>query len=58
MRPQTYGSDSHFPVVILALGMRKLLGMRTEEKPAEISANCDGKAPVGVKGVEVSDKLS
>ena len=43
---------------MFALGMRKLLGVRTEEKPEEISANCDGKAPVGVKGVEVSDKLS
>lgn len=43
---------------MFALGMRKLLGVRIDEKPEEISANCDGKAPVGVKGVEVSDKLS
>ncbi|KAL6323831.1 hypothetical protein AAG906_003452 [Vitis piasezkii] len=34
---------------MFALGMRKLLGVRMDEKPEEISANCDGKVPVGVK---------
>lgn len=43
---------------MFALGMRKLLGVRIDEKPEDICANCDGKTLVGVKGVEVSDKLS
>lgn len=32
---------------IFALGMRKLLGVRADEKVEENSMNCDGKVPVG-----------
>ncbi|XVF42191.1 hypothetical protein PTKIN_Ptkin01aG0340100 [Pterospermum kingtungense] len=42
-----------------SLGMRKLLGVRADDKPEEGSANSDLKAPVGGKGaVEAADKLS
>ncbi|XP_059652785.1 mediator of RNA polymerase II transcription subunit 14 isoform X2 [Cornus florida] len=42
-----------------ALGMRKLLGVRSDEKLEEVSANSDGKASVGTKvAVEVVDKFS
>ncbi|KAE8687317.1 Mediator of RNA polymerase II transcription subunit 14 [Hibiscus syriacus] len=42
-----------------SLGMWKLLGVRTEEKPEEGCANSDVKAPVGGKGaIEAADKLS
>lgn len=44
---------------MFALGMRKLLGVRADEKPEEGTANSDVKAPVGGKGAnEASDKLS
>ncbi|KAK6288839.1 hypothetical protein POUND7_000380 [Theobroma cacao] len=44
---------------MFALGMRKLLGVRADEKPDEGSANSDVKASVGGKGaVDVADKLS
>ncbi|KAL9450839.1 hypothetical protein AB3S75_012556 [Citrus x aurantiifolia] len=44
---------------MFALGMRKLLGVRADEKPEEGTANFDVKAPVGGKGAsEASDKLS
>lgn len=43
---------------MFALGMRKLLGVRADEKPEEGTANFDIKAPVGGKGGEASDKLS
>ncbi|GMI94529.1 ARABIDOPSIS MEDIATOR COMPONENTS 14, MEDIATOR COMPONENTS 14, STRUWWELPETER [Hibiscus trionum] len=42
-----------------SLGMWKLLGVRTEDKPEEGSANSDVKAPVVGKGaIETADKLS
>lgn len=44
---------------MFALGMRKLLGVRSDEKLEENSANCDGKALVGAKGaIEVADRFS
>ncbi|KAL5837783.1 hypothetical protein ACOSQ3_014952 [Xanthoceras sorbifolium] len=44
---------------IFALGMRKLLGVRADDKPEESSPSSDGKAPVGGKGAaEAADKLS
>ncbi|KAK0601172.1 hypothetical protein LWI29_021850 [Acer saccharum] len=44
---------------MFALGMRKLLGVRADDKPEESSPNSDGKAPVGGKGAaEAADKLS
>lgn len=42
-----------------ALGMRKLLGVRSDEKMEEINANLDGKASAVARVVaETSDKLS
>ncbi|XP_010274201.1 PREDICTED: mediator of RNA polymerase II transcription subunit 14 [Nelumbo nucifera] len=42
-----------------ALGMRKLLGVRPEDKLEENCANAENKAPVGGKGsVEVGDKVT
>ncbi|XVF06316.1 hypothetical protein REPUB_Repub06bG0036900 [Reevesia pubescens] len=44
---------------MFALGMRKLLGVRADDKPEEGSSNSDVKAPVGGKGaVDAADKLS
>lgn len=44
---------------MFALGMRKLLGVRADEKLEESSANSDGKALVGAKSAaEAADKLS
>lgn len=44
---------------MFALGMRKLLGVRADEKPEECSTNSDVKSPVGAKGApETADKLS
>ncbi|OVA05345.1 Mediator complex [Macleaya cordata] len=44
---------------LFALGMRKLLGVRTDDKLDESSANTESKIPVGSKGaVEVVDKMS
>ncbi|KAF8401795.1 hypothetical protein HHK36_012741 [Tetracentron sinense] len=44
---------------IFSLGMRKLLGVRADEKPEESSANSESKVAVGAKGsVEVADKIS
>ncbi|KAK3200658.1 hypothetical protein Dsin_024073 [Dipteronia sinensis] len=44
---------------MFALGMRKLLGVRADDKPEESSPNSDGKASVGGKGAaEAADKLS
>ncbi|XWS42513.1 hypothetical protein CRYUN_Cryun16bG0020500 [Craigia yunnanensis] len=44
---------------MFALGMRKLLGVRADDKPEEGSANSDVKTPVGGKGaVDAADKLS
>ncbi|XP_022719144.1 mediator of RNA polymerase II transcription subunit 14-like [Durio zibethinus] len=44
---------------MFALGMRKLLGVRADDKPEESSANSDVKASTGSKGaVEAADKLS
>ncbi|KAK4596460.1 hypothetical protein RGQ29_014483 [Quercus rubra] len=44
---------------MFALGMRKLLGVRADEKPEECSANSDVKTPVGAKcALETADKLS
>ncbi|KAG6645446.1 mediator of RNA polymerase II transcription subunit 14 isoform X2 [Carya illinoinensis] len=44
---------------MFALGMRKLLGIRGDEKPEECSINSDVKAPIGAKGApETADKLS
>lgn len=44
---------------MFALGMRKLLGVRADEKPEESSTTLDVKALVGVKGSgELTDKLS
>ncbi|CAI0384079.1 unnamed protein product [Linum tenue] len=42
-----------------ALGMRKLLGARADDKSEESSANSDSKAPTGPKvGSEAAEKLS
>lgn len=44
---------------MFSLGMRKLLGVRADDKPEEGNASSDLKAPVGGKGaVEAADKLS
>lgn len=44
---------------MFALGMRKLLGVRADDKPEEGSTNSDGKASSGGKGAaEAADKLS
>ncbi|GMP60862.1 hypothetical protein CsSME_00023554 [Camellia sinensis var. sinensis] len=44
---------------MFALGMRKLLGVRPDEKLEEGSANSDGKAAAGAKNaLEASDKFS
>ncbi|OMO55386.1 Mediator complex, subunit Med14 [Corchorus capsularis] len=44
---------------MFSLGMRKLLGVRADEKPEDGSANPDVKTAVGVKSaVEAADKLS
>ncbi|XP_015582159.1 mediator of RNA polymerase II transcription subunit 14 isoform X2 [Ricinus communis] len=43
---------------MFALGMRKLLGVKPDEKLDESSANSDVKVPVGGKSVEAADKLS
>ncbi|CAK7340977.1 unnamed protein product [Dovyalis caffra] len=44
---------------MFALGMRKLLGVRADEKPEESSANSDVKVPIGGKiAPEGADKLS
>lgn len=44
---------------MFALGMRKILGVRPDEKSDENSANSDVKLPAGCKsGVEATDKLS
>lgn len=44
---------------MFALGMRKLIGVRADERLEENNASSDGKAPVGGKaGVEAADKLS
>lgn len=44
---------------MFSLGMRKLLGIRTDEKPEENGLNSDVKVPVGGKGtIEIADKLS
>lgn len=44
---------------MFALGMRKLLGVRADDRPEECSANSDVKASLGTKGAsETSDKLS
>lgn len=44
---------------MFSLGMRKLLGVRANEKPEECSSNSDVKSPVGAKGApETADKLS
>ncbi|KAJ6762932.1 MEDIATOR COMPLEX SUBUNIT [Salix purpurea] len=43
---------------MFALGMRKLLGVRVDEKPEENSANSDVKVPIGGKNApEGADKL-
>ncbi|KAL5566286.1 hypothetical protein UlMin_029450 [Ulmus minor] len=44
---------------MFALGMRKLLGVRTDEKPEESSTSSDVRAPAGVKSsLETVDRLS
>lgn len=44
---------------MFALGMRKLLGVRPDDKGEEGGANSDGKAPPSVKGaVETTDRFS
>ncbi|XP_038718282.1 mediator of RNA polymerase II transcription subunit 14 isoform X2 [Tripterygium wilfordii] len=44
---------------MFALGMRKLLGVRADEKSEDSNVNSDMKAPVGGKGVfEAMDKMS
>lgn len=44
---------------MFALGMRRLLGVRADEKAEESSTSSDLKAPVGAKGsLEVVDRLS
>ncbi|XP_052194039.1 mediator of RNA polymerase II transcription subunit 14 [Diospyros lotus] len=44
---------------MFALGMRRLLGVRPDEKLEEGGPNSDGKVPTGVKGVpETADKFS
>ncbi|KAK3043115.1 hypothetical protein RJ639_000004 [Escallonia herrerae] len=44
---------------MFALGMRKLLGVRSDEKLEENSANADGKVQFGGKGsIEAADRLS
>ncbi|KAF8394341.1 hypothetical protein HHK36_020549 [Tetracentron sinense] len=44
---------------MFALGMRKLLGVRADEKIEESNANSESKVPIGTKGaVGVVDKIS
>ncbi|PIA56680.1 hypothetical protein AQUCO_00700798v1 [Aquilegia coerulea] len=48
-----------FNARLFALGMRKLLGVRTDDKPEEGSTNLEKKTCVGSKvGTEVPDKIS